>query len=105
MPKLVETLDEVFAEMKAQNTAILAMDVLVQTLSDTLAAAIKDSKTVEEAAGKAEAILAVAKENAAALIAAANVNTPDQTPADVAAVKEFEALPAQPIDQPETPVS
>jgi Rod binding domain-containing protein len=102
MAKLIETLDEVFAEMKAQTTAIKAMDVLVQTLSDTIAAAIKDSATVAEAATKAEAILAVAKENAAELIAAANVNTPDQTPTDVEVVKEFESLPPQPIDEPET---
>lgn len=98
---ILGNLDDILAKMKSQTTVINSIDKLVQELANKLDAAIKGAKDLEAAADKVADIMDVVQENADALIAAANINTPDATPADAEVVKAFEALPAQPLDKPE----
>jgi hypothetical protein len=89
---MANTIDDIFAIAKKQTDAATAMISIVTELRDTIknktTLSPKDQATVD-------AIFKSLQENADALIAAANVNTPDETPADVAAVEEFEALPRE----------
>jgi methyl-accepting chemotaxis protein len=90
--QMANTIDDIFAIAKKQTDAATAMISIVTELRDTIknktTLSPKDQATVD-------AIFKSLQENADALIAAANVNTPDETPADVAAVEEFEALPRE----------
>lgn len=100
MSQLSSTLDEVFAVVKAEKDATAAVVKLIDGLAEQIKAGIGQAADLAAAQETAANILAVAKENAAALVAAVNHGTPDQTDADVAVVAEFEAAPPQPIDAP-----
>lgn len=102
MAKLATTLDEVLAEVKAQTDVIKGVDALVESLAAQLKEAISSSKDLAEAEEKVANILATVQENKEALVAAANVGTEDETPEDVKVIEEFESLPPQPLDKPES---
>lgn len=82
-------LDDVLRDVKENTTQIQSLDVLVQGLADQLAAALKEAGASDAVLAAAKAVTDAISEQKTAIVAAVNINTPDETPADVEAAKHL----------------
>lgn len=81
--EIVAQLNETLKEVKANTDLINGLDVLIQGLSDQLAAALKAAGASAEVLQAAQDVMSAVSDQKAAIVAATNVNTPAETPQDV----------------------